>query len=247
MELRDWKEFKIEWRVRKGARSLSLSLRPLRPIRVLTPKSVSWFVIENFLQEREAWIRKHLQKFQELEAQHPRRQLKADEKYFYLGEELNLKYLPTPLGSAFFSQASGELRLHLPEDRYRKISEESLIQYLPLLKKFYRREAEKFLTERIRLWSHEMDLAFGRLSFRNQKTRWGSCNSRGDISLNWKLISAPLSVIDSVLIHELAHRRHMNHSPAFWSLVERYCPDHEIADQWLRKNFGALEWLSADL
>ena len=73
-----------------------------------------------------------------------------------------------------------------------------------------------------------------RVSIRAQRTRWGSCSSRGTISLNWKLIQAPPFVQDYLIIHELMHRREMNHSRRFWKWVAEACPGYQIAEKWLK-------------
>jgi predicted metal-dependent hydrolase len=240
-----FKNWDVEWVRRSRAKGISLQVRPLQPLRVVSPKGASWILIEQFLHKKESWIQKHLDQFQEMEKKHPPKKLLSDESYLFLGTELRLRYLPTPLKAVFFSRTEAELRLHLPENLYAGIADQELTSYLPLLKKFYRREAEKFLKERIEIWSFEMGLPFQKLSFRNQKTRWGSCTSNGHISLNWKLIATPLFVLDSVLIHELAHLRHMNHSRLFWNLVEQFCPEYSLADKWLKENHRALNFLSS--
>ena len=200
-------------------------------------------MIEEFLTSKEIWIEKHFQKFADFQKKNPAKKLKADEKYLFIGEELHLRYLPTPLRKVFFSKSNSELRMHLPEALYSNLNEDDLAQFFPELKKFYRREAEKFLTERIGVWSHEMKLQPQKISFRTQKTRWGSCTSKGHISLNLKLITAPLFVIDSVLIHELSHLEHMNHSKAFWALVESFDPHVKAADLWLREQYPEMRFL----
>jgi len=75
-----------------------------------------------------------------------------------------------------------------------------------------------------------------RVSVRNQRTRWGSCSRRGTISLNWRLLQAPPSVRDYIILHELMHLREMNHSPRFWRQVESVCPDFLQAERWLKQN-----------
>ena len=75
-----------------------------------------------------------------------------------------------------------------------------------------------------------------RVSVRNQRTRWGSCSRRGVISLNWRLVQLPDAVRDYVILHELAHLQHLNHSPRFWGEVERLCPDFRTAEAWLREH-----------
>lgn len=73
-----------------------------------------------------------------------------------------------------------------------------------------------------------------RISVRNQRSRWGSASRRGTISLNWRLVQAPMTVRDYIIIHELAHLKEMNHSPRFWREVERICPNYREAEQWLK-------------
>lgn len=83
-------------------------------------------------------------------------------------------------------------------------------------------------------------LRVGRVSVRNQRSRWGSCSRRGTVCLNWRLVQAPEYVRDYVILHELMHLRHMNHSQAFWRAVIEACPRHAEAREWLRRNEGLL-------
>lgn len=79
------------------------------------------------------------------------------------------------------------------------------------------------------------DINVSRVTVRNQKSRWGSCSRRATISLNWRLIQTPDFVRDYIILHELAHRRQMNHSDKFWQEVERLCPDYLTAERWLKQ------------
>jgi predicted metal-dependent hydrolase len=79
-----------------------------------------------------------------------------------------------------------------------------------------------------------------RVMLRDQYSRWGSCSASGTISLNFRLLMAPPGVLDSVIIHELAHLKHMNHSPEFWALVRQAMPDYDAARNWLRANAARL-------
>jgi predicted metal-dependent hydrolase len=85
---------------------------------------------------------------------------------------------------------------------------------------------------------HGIEVA--RVSVRNQRSRWGSCSRRGTISLNWRLIQTPAWVRDYIILHELAHRREMNHSDRFWREVERLCPDYLAAERWLKAQRAVL-------
>lgn len=101
-------------------------------------------------------------------------------------------------------------------------------------------EALRVLPERTRHYASVMGVTYGRITIRNQTTRWGSCSSKGNLNFNCLLMLAPPEVQDYVVVHELAHRRHMDHSAAFWAEVERYLPDYRIHRKWLKDNGDAL-------
>ncbi len=83
------------------------------------------------------------------------------------------------------------------------------------------------IADRVRYYSGMMRVTVGRISVRDQKTRWGSCSAKGNVNFNYRLFYMPEELLDYVVVHELAHRKHMNHSPAFWAEVARYCPDYK--------------------
>lgn len=109
------------------------------------------------------------------------------------------------------------------------------VDVVRLIERWQEREAKRYLTERARALSNQTGLSVRRLSFRKQRSRWGSCNHRGDLSLNLSLIALAPELIDYVIVHELSHTRHMNHSRAFWREVERHCPSAKRLDSALRK------------
>jgi hypothetical protein len=95
-------------------------------------------------------------------------------------------------------------------------------------------EAKKDLTERSRYHSDRLQLKVGRITVRDQTSRWGSCSSTGNLSYSWRLILAPTAILDYVAAHEVAHLREMNHGPRFWALVRKTFPDLDEAKQWLQ-------------
>lgn len=99
-----------------------------------------------------------------------------------------------------------------------------------------RRKAQKVLEERCRFYGGRMGVSYGRITVREQKTRWGSCSAKGNLSFNWKLVLMPEEILDYLVVHELAHRKEMNHSPAFWKVVEREIPDYKTRRAWLKQN-----------
>lgn len=100
--------------------------------------------------------------------------------------------------------------------------------------------ARDIFTRKTAYYARIMGVSYGRITIREQKTRWGSCSSKGNLNFNWRLILAPEEVLDYVVVHELAHRREMNHSKAFYAVVESVLPDYRQARRWLRDHGSSL-------
>ena len=97
-----------------------------------------------------------------------------------------------------------------------------------LLQRFLVGVATKYVVTRTQQLAKVMGIKYGRISIREQRSRWGSCSSRGNLNFNWRLVHFPTEIIDYVIIHELAHRLEMNHSAKFWQIVAKYDPAHRI-------------------
>ena len=100
-------------------------------------------------------------------------------------------------------------------------------------------QALKVIPERVRYYAPLVGVTYGRITIRNQKTRWGSCSAKGNLNFNCLLMLMPEEILDYVVVHELAHRVEMNHSPAFWQIVESVLPDYRERRKWLKENGGS--------
>jgi predicted metal-dependent hydrolase len=101
-------------------------------------------------------------------------------------------------------------------------------------------QALKIIPERVAFFAHHMGIRYGRITIRNQKTRWGSCSSKGNLNFNCLLMLVPPDVRDFVIVHELCHLREMNHSPRFWAEVAKVIPDYREHRKWLKDNQAGL-------
>lgn len=97
-----------------------------------------------------------------------------------------------------------------------------------VMKQWYRKEARSYLEEITSFWAQCMNVSYKKIAIRDQSTRWGSCSSKGNLNFNWKLVLLPQTLADYVVVHELSHRIHMNHSRAFWNTVADVLPDYLV-------------------
>ena len=103
-----------------------------------------------------------------------------------------------------------------------------------------KKQAKALITERVLHYASQLGVTYGTITIRAQRTRWGSCSSKGNLSFNCLLALVPQDVLDYVVVHELCHRKEMNHSPRFWITVENIMPDYQIHRKWLKENGSRL-------
>lgn len=212
----------LVFRRHAGARRYVLRLRPDRTVAVTVPWRGSMQFAREFAASRRTWLEKQWRNLQTQNVPPP---------ILRPGVPILFRGSLTPLS---MEQAGNTYRLQLAGDLFPVKQPDGDLR--PDLETGLRRLAERELTQRVK----EMAVLFAspvkRISIRNQKSRWGSCSRRGTISLNWRLIQAPASVRDYIIVHELMHFRELNHSKRFWAEVERACPGYRQSEFWLRKN-----------
>lgn len=233
------------YEIRRSARRsvIRLVVGAKGPVRVVVHPRTPLRAIYQYVHEKETWIREQLQFFETRQASRPQRQLRHGECLPFLGIERRLQLVQTPLRKLFASLTDETLLIHLPQEHWQEISfaEKNL---LPAVRELYKRQAVKLISERVQFWSVQMGLFPSKVRFREQSTRWGSCSSKKVISFNWRLIVFDPRWIDYVVVHELSHLRHMNHSSHFWSLVAQHIPDCEALDKAMNQAEGATDFLS---
>ena len=105
---------------------------------------------------------------------------------------------------------------------------------------WYKQHARRIFTERVQYFANLYHFSYSKIKLSSARTRWGSCNSKGSLSFTWRLVMAPMEIIDYVVIHELVHLEIPNHSPAFWKKVEDLLPDYKKRRAWLKVNGHSL-------
>jgi hypothetical protein len=137
-------------------------------------------------------------------------------------------------------QEEGYLRAYLRDGELQLYGVNSEETSLALAACWMVQEAEEKLPGMLMARAHEMGLTVRKVTIKDMVSKWGSCTSAGAISLNFRLVMAPRDVTDYLLVHELAHLKELNHSPRFWALVEKHCPEYRQLDRWLTKHGHAL-------
>lgn len=105
------------------------------------------------------------------------------------------------------------------------------------------KRAKEVIPERVEYYARMIGVTYGRITIRNQKTRWGSCSAQGNLNFNCLLMRAPAEVLDSVIVHELCHRKHMDHSKEFYAEVHKAFPEYDKWHGWLKKNGKSLRYI----
>ncbi|MDD2891843.1 MAG: SprT family zinc-dependent metalloprotease [Candidatus Gracilibacteria bacterium] len=204
--------------IRASRRSLSLQISQKKGLVVRAPFSVPLDIIHAFVERKTDWIEKYL-------ARHTERKEQKGTTLYYLGQvysfEYNLLQKETVLQSEGIFIFSGKVQ---------EVSAEQKI-----LTGWYRKQAQKHMNERVTYFSEKHGFSFKQIRITSATTRWGSCSGRNNLNFPWRLLMAPREVIDYVVVHELAHTIHKNHSSHFWGLVESIVPDWKAHRTHLRE------------
>ena len=169
--------------IRSNRKTIAIQITPAGQVVVRCPQRMPTAQIQAFVDEKQDWLRKHLEKVESRPA------------------------LP-----------------RFTEAQIRDLADKAL----------------KTIPARVAYFASRMGVTYGRITIRNQTSRWGSCTSQGNLNFNCLLMLAPPEVLDYVVVHELCHRKEMNHSAKFWTEVARVLPDYETRKKWLKDNGAAL-------
>lgn len=201
----------------KNIKNLNIKIKSSSIIQVSCPYGVSYNVIEKSLNKNKNWIIKNtINKDEDLNYN----------RLIYLGEYYNPKIIISHIN-----------KIELIEDNVEIHSKDRDEAYISnLIKNWYYDAANKILISEIEIISERLEIYPSKVCIGNQKTLWGSCNSKKHIRLNWRLVLMPSFVREYIIIHELCHIIHMNHSSDFWLLVNKYCSQYNESKLWIKEN-----------
>ena len=211
----------FNYRLKKSSksRSIRLTIDAKGMVLVSAPNLYPKLLIEKFLKKQEPWVLRKQAQVAKLQAK-----IKKDEIYIF-GEKYQIILTAdqqAPLGISIRTQ---ELL----------INQLTASSYQAKLERFLKNTATKYLTQKTAVLAKQMKINYQKIGIRQQKSRWGSCSSQGNLNFNWRLVHYPPAIINYVIIHELAHRQEANHSKEFWKLVGKFNPDYKKHKNALKK------------
>jgi predicted metal-dependent hydrolase len=211
---------------RSARKTMSLEVTRDGKVIVRAPNSVSAKAIEKFVEKHSQWIIRKKALVAEKLKRHVAKTFADGESYYFLGQTYKLIITEDPDLIFEFDKAFYLSRSHIPKAR-------------SLFTRWYANQAKTIIADRVKHYSSITGIRRNWLTITNAQTRWGSCSHKGNLCFSWRLIMAPLEIIDYVVVHELVHVQIKDHSKVFWKKVESIVPDYRARLKWLKEN-GAM-------
>lgn len=207
---------------------LSDSTLQVRASKTLTKKEILEIISNN-----ESWVYNQVSRMKEKNKLFINREYKDREKYYLLGEvyTLNIKE----------SKSLNKVKINKDEQLIELYKSSNLTDIKGILLNFYKDFALKYITNRISYYAPLFEHTPKKICVKEQKRRWGTCTGENSLLFNWKIIMAPPKIIDYLIIHEMCHMKHKNHSKDFWNSVESILSDYKESRAWLKNNGITLE------
>lgn len=224
------KDLKYEIVRSSRRKKLTITVERDRSIIVHAPESTSDEQVREVVDSKRQWLFEkvnHPQKYQD-RPHPPGKEVVDGESVLYLGREYRVEIRETSSGEVEFSKV-----FSIPKARQGKRRE--------VLKEWYITRAKETVLHRVERYADELGVTYREVKIVDNRYRWGSCTVKDCVNLNWRLIKAPMFVIDYVIVHELAHLLEANHTPRFWNIVRAKVPQGEKAKDWLKEHGQMLE------
>jgi len=235
----------IEYQVVRSRRKTLLLQVRHGQVLVRAPYSVNEKLISTFIKKKAAWLKAKIA--QQSQVSDLCCNFSQNSTLFLFGQLVTLnitfaKKAHTLLAASINNQQV--LTVILAERNKKKLSDSTLLATAvkKQIEKHFKQQAENIIPLKVAAFSQLTSLYPTSIKIRQYRSRWGSCNNRGELSFNYLLMMLPINVIDYVIVHELCHLEHLNHSKEFWQLVARHFPNYIQAKQWTKTHQSALLW-----
>ena len=218
---------------KKNRRTALIRVRPSNQIEVLVPNFISRVQVDEIVRSKKDWILSQFERNLRFQQLHPQKQFIEGESYAFLGETLYLHFL-TSADESRCVLSRGLLNIssiHQSDKGFVKV----------LIQKWYEDAALEYLHSALPKFEKIMNVQAREVKIKDFKSQWGNCSTREVIQFNWKMMMAPKDVVDYIIVHELSHLIHHDHSLAFWRTVSQVIPDYQKRRQWLREHGEGLE------
>jgi predicted metal-dependent hydrolase len=226
----------IQFDIKKGKRkkTVAIHVHPTTKVTVLSPQQLDEEKIRMILQKRAKWIIERQEQIKNHRDLNPVKEFISGESFPYLGRHYRLKVIKS------FTDSEGTCRLvngrFLVEVNGNRGGEIDRVAVKRRLINWYLEHAKEKIRERVDRFAQQIGRWPANIEVKNQERRWGSWSHKGNIRFNWKIIMAPISVMDYVIVHELCHLIHSHHSTEFWQKVQSIIPDYKKKRDWLKEN-----------
>lgn len=231
----------------RTARRKSIALKPTAstqvPLQLLVPRHLSERALRNLLQRHHLWIANRLEAHLQRQSPGlwPQFAYRLQDTVAWLGECLPVVWQPQAGRSAGCTLKQAALHISFTQTPgLLSFSAAQKSQIKRQLQNWYQQQTHAYLAQKVPELAAQIGVGVSAIQVKTYKSRWGSCYADGRIQFNWKLLQAPEWVVDYVIVHELCHLHHANHSPAFWALVNHHYPQTPQAKRWLKTHGMAL-------
>lgn len=207
----------------KQRKTIALQITDSATLIVRAPSSVSDETIKKVILKHKDWIEQKIKIIKSRDPKPSPKEFVNGEGFLYLGRYYKLKIVEDQEDPLIFENAFYLSKKYLPHAR-------------EIFVNWYKEKAYEKIKERVELYAKKTGLKYNTINITNAQKRWASCSSKDNLNFSWRLIMAPLSVIDYVVVHELVHTSEKNHTKNFWNKVKTILPGYEKYKEWLNKN-----------
>lgn len=228
LKLHNYKD--IDYSLKKSDRkTTSIYIERDGSVSVIAPAPFNIDKIEQIIEKKRSWIYRSLAEWEDLNRTRVHREYVNGESFLYLGRNYRLQLISSA------DNHKQQVPLTFKNGQFFLFTE-AVPEAPEHFKTFYKAKLQKKLSERQKIYSPKMGLQPSSVKVMELKNRWGSCTANGALNFHWKCAMLPMTVLDYIVVHELAHIKHPKHDAAFWHSVEKVMPNYEDSKSWLKFN-----------